>query len=318
MCSEPRSANVARVSLKGARILVTGAAGFLGRHLCRRLGTEGASVVGVSRRQFDHPPAGVSTWIQADVGLESECEHVMSAASPDVIFQLAGVVSGSRARDLVRPTFFANLASTIYLMDLAVDRGAAFIQLGSLEEPTEENELAVSPYGASKAAATTYLHLFAKVYELKAVIARVFMAYGPGEQDENKLLPHVIRSLLRGEDPKLSSGKRGVDWVYVDDVTEGLVRIGERAKMLAGQRVDLGSGKLVEVREVVEKVYGLICPDRSPLLGTLPDRADEAIRRADMAATRRQLEWVPEVSLDIGLGRMVDWFRAAPLNRSDR
>ncbi len=298
------------MSLKGARILVTGAAGFLGRHLCRRLGTEGASVVGVSRRTFDDPPAGVTTWIQADVGIDSECARVMSAATPDVVFQLAGVVSGSRARNLVRPTFFANLASTVYLMDLAVERGASFIQLGSLEEPTEENELAVSPYGASKTAATTYLQLFAKVYELKAVIARVFMAYGPGEQDENKLLPHVIRTLLRGEDPKLSSGKRGVDWVYVDDVTEGLVRIAERAPVLAGQRVDLGSGKLVEVREVVEKVYGLISPGRSPLLGSLPDRPDEAIRVADPVATRRQLDWVPEVPLDAGLPRMIEWFRS--------
>ena len=56
----------------------------------------------------------------------------------------------------------------------------------------------MSPYGVSKTAATTYLKLDARVYELKAVIARVFMAYGPGEQDENKLLPHVIRTLLRG------------------------------------------------------------------------------------------------------------------------
>ena len=112
------------------------------------------------------------------------------------------------------------------------------------------------------------------------------MAYGPGEQDENKLLPHVIRTLLRGKDPKLSSGKRGVDWVYVDDVTEGLVRVAERAGALAGQRVDIGSGELVEVREVVERVYRLVSPGRTPLLGTLSDRADEAIRRADMVATR--------------------------------
>jgi nucleoside-diphosphate-sugar epimerase len=197
-------------------------------------------------------------------------------------------------------------------MELAVDRVASFIQLGSLEEPTEENEIAVSPYGASKTAATTYLKLYARVYELKAVIARVFMAYGPGEQDGNKLLPHVIRTLLRGEDPKLSSGKRGVDWVYVDDVTEGLVRVAERAGALAGQRVDIGSGELVEVREVVERVYRLVSPGRTPLLGTLSDRADEAIRRADMVATRRQLDWVPEVPLDEGLARMIEWFRANP------
>jgi nucleoside-diphosphate-sugar epimerase len=290
-------------SLDGARILVTGAAGFLGRHLCRRLGADGASVVGVSRRPlFDAPPAGVSTWLQADLGLESECARVMGEASPDVIYQLAGAVSGSRARSLVKPTFLANLASTVYLMEL--------IQLGSLEEPTEENEIAVSPYGVSKTAATTYLKLYARVYELKAVIARVFMAYGPGEQDENKLLPHVIRTLLGGEDPKLSSGKRGVDWVYVDDVTEGLVRVAERAGALAGQRVDIGSGELVEVREVVDRVYRLASPGRTPLLGTLPDRADEAVRRADMAATRRQLDWVPEVPLDEGLARMIKWFRA--------
>ena len=62
----------------------------------------------------------------------------MGEASPDVIYQLAGAVSGSRARSLVKPTFLANLASTVYLMELAVDRVASFIQLGSLEEPTEE------------------------------------------------------------------------------------------------------------------------------------------------------------------------------------
>ena len=125
-------------SLEGARILVTGAAGFLGRHLCRCLGADGASVVGVSRSPlFDAPPVGGSTWLQADLGLESECPRVMGEASPDVIYQLAGVVSGSRW-SLVKPTFLANLASTVYLMELAVDRVASFIQLGSLEEPTEE------------------------------------------------------------------------------------------------------------------------------------------------------------------------------------
>lgn len=301
------------MSLRSARILVTGAAGFLGRHLCRRLGHEGADVVGVSRRPlFERRPHGVSTWLQADLGVESECARVMEQARPDLIFHLAGAVSGSRSRSLVQPTFAANLASTVYLLNLAADRKASFIQLGSLEEPAEPNERATSPYGASKAAATIYLELFARVYELEAVIARVFMAYGPGEQDETKLVPYLISSIVRGEDPKLSSGRRSVDWVYVDDVTEGLVRVAERATALAGQRVDIGSGQLVEVREIVQRLYGLLCSGRVPPLATLPDRPDEVVRHADLEATRRQLGWIPETPLLEGLLRTTQWFRENP------
>ena len=58
----------------------------------------------------------------------------------------------------------------------------------------------------------------------------------------------------------------------------------------------------------MERVYRLVSPGRTPLFGTLSDRADEAIRRADMVATRRQLDWVPEVPLDEGLARMIEWF----------
>lgn len=83
--------------------------------------------------------------------------------------------------------------------------------------------------------------MFHALYKVPVTLARLFMVYGPGQKDLKKLVPYVILARLQGEDVKLSSGTRPVDWVYVDDVVEGLVRMSRQAGV-AGQRIDLGTG----------------------------------------------------------------------------
>ena len=70
--------------------------------------------------------------------------------------------------------------------------------------------------------------MFHALYKLPVVIARVFMVYGPAQQDLTKLVPYVILSILRGETPKISSGGRPVDWIYVSDVVDGFMALAER------------------------------------------------------------------------------------------
>jgi nucleoside-diphosphate-sugar epimerase len=151
--------------------------------------------------------------------------------------------------------------------------------------------------------------MFHALYGLPGSIARVFMVYGPAQQDATKLVPYAIESLLRGEPPAISSGRRLIDWVYVDDVVYGLARLA-LADGVAGQTVDLGSGSLISTVELVERICELAGTDVRPQVGALADRPLEPVRVADVEATERALGWAPATALDEGLTRTIDWHRA--------
>ncbi|HVR29246.1 MAG TPA: NAD(P)-dependent oxidoreductase [Thermoanaerobaculia bacterium] len=302
--------------LRDAVVLATGASGFIGRHLSARLARAGAQVHATSRsgplagRDAASGDRGVE-WHRLDLGDDAAVRTLVARVKPDVVFHLAGLVKGSRDRALVLPALEANLAATVRLLDAVAEHGSSrFVQIGSLEEPPIDQppQPPASPYAAAKAAATAYCRMYAELYGLPVVIARVFMVYGPGPQDRGKLVPYVIRTLLDGGTPRLSSGTRAVDWVYVEDVAEGLARIAS-ADRVAGQVIDLGSGELVTVADVVRRLYRLAARDDEPRFGSLDDRRLEQIRRADVAATRAALGWAPGVDLDSGLRRTLDWFR---------
>lgn len=302
--------------LVGKRILVTGARGFIGGHLCRHLLAAGAEVHGVSRR-----PANETTseapglrWWQADLADRAAVSRLFAALRPALVFHLASKVAGARDLALVAPTFDANLASTVHLLGAAAEMGCErLILTGSLEEPASSGAAAVpsSPYAAAKAAASAYGRMFHALYDTPVVLARLFMVYGPAQPDHRKLVPYVTLSLLRGEAPQLSSGTRAVDWIYVEDVVAGLLAIAAAGPQLHGQQVDVGSGSLVTVRGVVERLAAIIDPTIPLGFGDLGDRPREQVRRADVEQTAAQIGWRPQTSLAAGLRATVDWYRHA-------
>jgi UDP-glucose 4-epimerase len=139
------------------------------------------------------------------------------------------------------------------------------------------------------------------------VIARVFMVYGPAQQDETKLVPYTIRSLTRGEAPEITSGRRQIDWVYVDDVVAGLIALAS-APGIEGDTVDLGSGSLITTAEIVEMICSLMNSAVRPRFGALADRPLEPVRVARVADTTALTGWAPKVSLEEGLGRTIGWY----------
>ena len=299
-------------------VLLTGASGFVGRHVLNRLLGRGLRVHTTTRRDAhaaELPEKERAVWHQVDLADADAVGRLVAETRPDVVLHLASHVAGSRDVSLVRPTFEGNAASTVHLLTAlqeSRDRGGTFrrfVQVGSLEEP-EPGDAAPpsSPYAAAKAAATQYGRMFHQLYDFPIAFARVFMVYGPGVQDEKKLVPYTFRQLLAGEAPSFGSGARPVDWVYVEDVAEGLVRMG-LAEKLDGERVDLGSGELHTVRHVVEEMFSVVAPDTPPSFGGRADRKDEQVRRADIAETERLLGWRPTVTLSEGLLRTLDWFR---------
>ena len=292
------------------KYLVTGASGFIGRALCSRLLTSGATVIGTSRRDvnFEH-----ANWSHASVDLADagQVDELFAEAKPDYVIHLASCVTGRREIEWVRATFDGNLRSSVNVLVAAQQCGARKVVLaGSLEEPgaEETHPVAASPYAASKWCASTYARMMHALYETRSAVARIFMVYGPGQEDLTKLVPYVCLSAIRGEAPRLMSGGRPVDWIYVDDVVDGLVRLAH-AGPGDGSHVDLGSGNLVTTGQVAARICELAGTGAVPELGAIPDRPMEQVRKADLDATSEILGWQPETGLDAGLRKTLEYYR---------
>jgi UDP-glucose 4-epimerase len=149
---------------------------------------------------------------------------------------------------------------------------------------------------------------FFALYQTPVVIAKIFMVYGPGQSDHTKLVPYVTTSLLRGDAPRLSSGVRLVDWIYVDDVVDGLIGCAQTTD-IDGRTVELGSGEMHSIREIVEQLANLVACPADPLFGALPDRPFERIRKADIAGSYKLIGWQPSTSLGSGLTRTIEWYK---------
>lgn len=298
-----------------SRAFVTGASGFIGGRLCQRLVADGEEVHAISRRPQAH--VGVRWW-QGDLGDADDVAATLGRVRPDVIYHLAGFVSGSREIEAVLPSLRDNLVSAVNVLVAAARIGCSVVLAGSQEEPEPglEDPVPASPYAAAKLAVGSFARMLHALHELHVVNLRIFMVYGPGQHDRTKLVPYVITSLLRAERPRLSSGTRPVDWIYVDDVVDAFVTASSRND-LAGTTLDIGTGELVTIRALVERIVETVDTGVEPDFGALPERPLEIVRAADVIRTTNLLGWQPRTTLSEGLRSTVDWYRAE-LERDER
>jgi nucleoside-diphosphate-sugar epimerase len=151
--------------------------------------------------------------------------------------------------------------------------------------------------------------MFHALYQLPVIIARPFMVYGPGQWDLAKLLPYVIVSLLRGDSPRISSGAREMDWVYVADVVDGLLAVA-KSEYADARTMDLGTGNLVSIRSVVSLVRELLGSEIDAQFGAVADRPFERPHAARIGETNRLTGWMPTTALQEGLRETIAWYRA--------
>jgi nucleoside-diphosphate-sugar epimerase len=293
----------------GQKVLVTGANGFLGAHLCRRLCAAG-SIVHATSRAYRAGERDGPRWWQGDVADYEAARKIVAEVKPDVIYHLSGMVSASPNVELVLPTFHSLLASTINFLTLSTEAGCRRIVLiASLTEPkaSADEPVPASPYAAAKWASSLYGRMFQRLYGTPCVMVRPFMVYGPG-QDRRKIVPSVIDSMLRGQAPQLSSGRWQADWVYVDDVIEGFLRAAQ-ADGVDGLTLDFGSGTLTSIRDMVCKLVNLMHATLSPNFGAFPDRPFEPVRTAEIEETYARLGWRASTPLEVGLQKTIVWYR---------
>jgi nucleoside-diphosphate-sugar epimerase len=293
----------------GVPVLVTGATGFIGSHLLRRLSDLGADVHVASRRQQPDHHADPA-WHSLDLTDAEACLELITTISPTVVFHLSSAATGAREVDLVLPLMAANQAAAVNLLTAVAKSApkARVVLAGSIEEPHQVDELTPrSPYAAAKWAATAYARMFYSLWDVKVSVLQIAMVYGPAQPDLTKLIPYSTLALLRGEAPQLSSGTRLVDWVYVDNVVDAFIRTAE-TDLTIGKVFDICSGQLVSIRDTVEVLALIIGSDVRPQFSAVPDRPMDLAQRGDPTTAAELFDWKASTPLEDGLRRTVAWY----------
>jgi UDP-glucose 4-epimerase len=250
-------------------------------------------------------------WWQGDIANIDTVRDLFRNIRPDIIYHLASHVMGAPELAHVLPTFHGNLQTSVNILTAAAEMGCRRLVLtGSLAEPEPAKGEAFpsAPYAAAKWASSAYGRMFHALYQVPVVLARVFMVYGPAQRDLSKLIPYTTLSLLQQRSPKVSSGERMIDWIYVDDVVEGYLRLTE-ASGIEGSTIEFGSGNLISIREIVGQLVDIVDSGVTATFGALRDRPMEPIRIANVAQTYERIRWKPATPLAIGLRTTVDWYR---------
>jgi len=242
----------------------------------------------------------------------ADARRVFAAVKPDIVFHLAGSVGARPDIELLLPTYHSLLTSTVNVLQSATERGCRRVVLaGSSLEPgagEAEPRTPQSPYAAAKWAASGYGRMFHTLYRTPVVVLHLFLTYGPG-QAPSKLIPSVIRSLTRGEPPKVASGKTRADWIFIADAIESFLRAAITPG-IDGRTIDIGSGRSTAIRHIVELLVEVTGSRVKPMFGALPDRPGEREVVADTAAALELFGWKATTPLESGLRQTVEWFRA--------
>jgi UDP-glucose 4-epimerase len=302
-------------------VLVLGAGGFIGSRVGLALSDLGARVTQVVRGGTSAGPGEV---VKADLLLPGEAERVVDDAAPRLVFNLAGygVDPTERDEEVARQTnelLVTRVAAAVAEIEAGAWPGQRMVHVGSaleygeargrLDEETEAR--ATTLYGRSKLAGTRALAGLCAARGLRGVTARLFMVYGPGEQ-AGRLLPALVAAAASGQGIDLTAGTQLRDFTHVDDVAEGLLRLGA-SEGPPGQVVNLATGRLTAVRAFAECVGRCVgMPTEALRFGALPTRVHEMSHDpVSIDRLRDRVKWVPGISVEQGVERTLDALRAS-------
>jgi len=305
------------------RILVTGGAGFIGSHLCKRLLDEGHQVICLDNlctgdlRNLENINDNPSfRFVLADaievVNLEVDAvAHLGSPASP---------VDYSR---MAVETMLVNSMGTYQGLELARKNKARFILASTsevygdpLEVPQEEgyhgNVNPIGPracYDESKRFAEALTSSYHRIYDMDTVIMRIFNTFGPRmRREDGRVVPNFIQQALMGQPLTVyGDGTQTRSFCYVDDLIEGLYRA-MNVEAAVGEVINLGNDKEMTILELAERVTSATGSSSEITYLSLPED-DPKRRRPDLEKAKTVLSWEPKTSLEEGLSKVIEWFR---------
>ena len=319
--------------LQNKCIVVTGAAGFLGSHLCDRLLAEGARVIGVDnlitgsekniRHLKDNPDF---TFIKADV--TQPAESYLPSLLIDGILHFASPASPPRYQAKPVETYLVNSIGTHYLLQyLKKFHPSARFFFASTSEvygdpgvhpQPEEYWGNVNPngirscYDEGKRLGETICGVHQRDFGMDVRIVRIFNTYGPRmDKSDGRIIPNFASQAMAGKPITIyGDGNQTRSFCYVDDLVEGILRYFSAAD-LSGETINLGNPEEYTALEAARVIWKSVHADDSePIFAFESEKSDDPTRRKpDIAKATRLLDWQPTIPFAEGLKKTITYFR---------
>ncbi len=308
------------LGLRLSPVLISGASGFVGRALARKLLNEGRTVISMVRdRATTLPPA--SEVVYGDVRDPDFCRRVIADYEVGTVYHLAAqAIVSACAEDPVTALDVATMGTARLLQavrdserPIRVVCSTSDKVFGSSPSPyNEQTPLdARHAYEVSKACQDLIARMFASNYGMDVRVVRAVNIYGPGDPNESRLIPQTARRLLAGQPPLLNAGAAGMrrQYVYIDDLMSALQIVCERGA--AGEAYCVGSPdapmSVLEVMRAMAECAGV--PFVEPEVKERDVRFHEIAEQSVRDDKLRALGWGPRVSLREGIARTLDWYK---------
>lgn len=322
--------------LSGAKVLVTGADGFIGSHLTERLVAEGAKVRAFcmynshgSLGWLDTIPAAVRSEIDVVLGDVRDARHVERACGGiEVVFHLAALIAIPYSYHAPESFLDTNVKGTLNVLEGVRRAGCRrMINTSTSEVYGTPTEIPIreshplqgqSPYSASKIAADKISEAYACSFGVPVVTLRPFNTFGP-RQSTRAVIPTILVQLLAGK-KKIALGSLAPkrDLTFVADTVDGFIRAAT-AESIDGEVIQLGTGRAESIGELFEiacRLLGVEAEVEQDQIRLRPDRSEVMVLQSDPARAKLRLGWEATTSLESGLTRTAEWLRAN-INRYD-
>ena len=298
------------------RLLVVGGNGFIGRHIVNHALGLGWSVTNLSlqiRDETSHPNLRCLT---ADIADNAQLKEKLREASFEYVVNCGGYIDHapfSKGGGKIFDTHFGGVLNLVEILNR--DDLQAFVNIGSSDEYGDneapqietQREAPISPYSMGKVAATHFLQMLYRTEKFPATTLRLFLTYGPG-QDNRRFLPQIIKGCLDDRFFPTTNGEQLRDFCFIQDVLEAifLTFANPAAK---GEVINIASGQPVSIRQMIETVKKLIGRGK-PQFGKIAYRPSESMELyGSISKSKSLLGWEPQITLENGLSKTIQWFK---------
>ncbi len=299
-------------------VLLTGAAGFIGRAMARALRSEGKHVIGIDMAPPENAPtASLTRYVQMRLP-DRDLEDVLTEHRPQSAIHCAGRASVGLSFDDPSADFHCGTVVTFELLDALRRRapGCQFIFLSSAAVYGEPNTLPVSeleptkpisPYGFHKRQCELLCEEFASIYAMPTTALRIFSAYGPGLRRQ-VIWDLCYRILTEGKLLLKGTGEESRDFIYVKDIVRATRAVLNKAAM-AGEVYNVASGVEIAIKDLAAKIVTALGAESEPEFDGVVPTGNPRNWRADISKLEN-LGFTPETSLENGLAGFATWCRS--------